>query len=316
MSKLNRFIKTSLAVLLVASLAIVIVPSAEAQVAPCGDNVGAPSMTPTLSSPSGRVKPITDTAQLKGKIVYEAPEQASSITPIKMTITARAENPSWAVVTVSPSVVFFQIESNGKTTKTIEPTVSVALTKDAPAFAQQNIYLKAETDAGTCVKAAPALETPALIKADFYERTQARFGKTILQASQNDQVSIPLTIENFGNGAISVVFKNNEQTSKNLVLALPGLQIIPSTIAGGETSKLDIPIDVKTPFKNGYENRQDQLVIDIQGTSADDASVKLNTPLQVSAVIQTQGVYVPGFEAVTLITALLGAVLAHRRLNQ
>lgn len=305
------------AVFFSALVAVSIAPTGEAQTVPACTSTSDAKLAPKSVSAdsSGPLKPITGIREYDITFSYEVPAQSKSVTQIPITLSVRAEQ-GWAIPTLDKTKDFVLVDaSSGQAVaKDVKAKLTVVLSKDAPAFAQQNIVISYEAGAGTCITPVAKSEMQIPIKAGFYERYQARFEKTIWKTGQNSQIQIPLTVENFGNGPIQIRFKINEQTSGKLNLAPPGIQIIQSTISGGDTNKLTIPIDVQTPFQNGYENRRDQLVLDIEGSAADDTALGL-TPLQLNAVIQTQGVYVPGFEAVTMLTALLGAILVSRRLR-
>ncbi len=297
--------------------ALVITPVATAQGqldAACG-NVAVPSLTVTPKAGNNNpIRPVTDTGQVQFDVVYEVNQGGgASVTPVTLNFEASTSDPGFTTLTWAPASLDIQVANNGPTKKEQTVTVSVAFDRSAPAFKTSTISLTVSGTGGTCVVPPTEKTERSQVKVGFYEQVQAAFTSQIFKASQNSQVSIPMKIENFGNGAVQMRFQiNADLTSKELSLPVPAPVIVPSTAQGGETNKAEFTVDVKTPFKNGYQNRQDSVTLDISGTSSDDTSVAIQ-PLQVSAVIQTQGVYVPGFGAATLFAALGMLAFAGRR---
>lgn len=311
---MNKTTRILLATLLAAIMIPVMTPGAEAQ-GPTDTvctNAVKPSLDGSLSIGNNIIRPIVGLETVNVEYTYKADAQGTSITSVPVLFEAKADK-SWLTVTLEKSQAFVAINQNGPTDAPAKTTLSVSVSKDAPAFEKATITVTATAGGGACL---PPVSTPVpaqtTVQADFYENYQARFDQAIWKTGQNARIQVPMTLENFGNGALRVQFAVAEGTSEKLNLALPGPQVVDSTIAGGDTNKLNIPIDVQTPFKNGYENRRDNLLIDITGASAFDTSKKV-TPLQLSGVIQTQGVYVPGFEAVTLLGAAIALAFMSRR---
>ncbi|MBW3581482.1 MAG: hypothetical protein KY455_00130 [Euryarchaeota archaeon] len=307
------------AVFFTALVAVSITPTAQAQdspLSPACTSVADASISGTFAPLSfKRLKPITGFEPITVDFAYKSSGGSKSVTQVPVTFSYTVDK-SWAQVSLDKTTAFAAVSDSAQEKSVELPvTVSVAFTQAAPAFEQVNIKVTATPGDGTCVKKAAPTTVEIPIKADFYERYQARFEKTIHKTGQNAQIQIPLTVENLGNAGIQIRFKINEKTSDKLNFAPPGPQIIQSTISGGENNKLTIPIDVQTPFKNGYENRRDQLILDIEGNAADESTIAL-TSLQLTAVIQTQGVYVPGFGAVSMLFALLGAIFMTRRFRE
>jgi hypothetical protein len=298
-------------VALLALLAVVPSP-ASAQLVPAGcDVTGIANLSVSIPADERPITPITGVRTITATVTYTAVQQASSITPVEVTVRARAQD-AWATVTVGKSNFFVNIEANAPTRQAEPIPLTITLNRNAPAFQDTKITVEAEASEGTCVTAAEG-DGEQTIKAGFYEQYSARFERLVWPAGQNSQIQIPTTIENFGNGAITV-FLNNPQNgeadrgARGLVVTPPsGQVIVESDKQGGSRTTVTVNVEVQTPFKNGYENRRDAIAVQVTGTSTDQRDITLN------AVVQTQGVYVPGFEAAALLTALLGVAMLQMR---
>ncbi|MBW3582228.1 MAG: hypothetical protein KY455_03920 [Euryarchaeota archaeon] len=219
-----------------------------------------------------------------------------------LTYTATADK-EWATVTLdkeSDTVEFSATDCAHEVEHIRTVTARVSFGADAPAYQKANVRLLPRIDDR------PGGEASTEFVAGFYERWQARFEQSVVRAGPWEHVTIPLTIENHGNGAIKVRFPVNEMTSKALTLAPPGTQIVPSLIQGFQQNRLTIPIDVRTPDDGP---RMDQIIIDIEGNSADDETIRLS-PLQVSAVVHTDAAGGSASEAPGIAPMVLLLLLA------
>lgn len=299
-----------------------VLPAVQAQTVPvCAQDLATSQITlkdKVVTNPGGTenvIKPITGTAQVKFTFVYTADQQARSISPVPVAITHKASVP-WLTTSVGQQNAFITINSESQegTKEEFIVLVDVTASDQAPAFGKGDVTVTATGGTGTCVMASETSTASQQMIAGFYENYQARFQTAIWKTGQNERIQIPLIVNNYGNGHIKVQMAPSEGTGKRLNFALPGVQTVESQIAGGSATEVTIPIDIQTPFKNGYENRRDQFNLQVTGYYFADPLQKI-TPVDLQAVIQTQGVYVPGFDAVAMLGAVLGiALLARRRL--
>lgn len=311
-----QFKNTMLGMLALSAIILATIPATEAQTVPvCAQDIANAQIvlkSKGFSAGESNVKPITGLSTAKFTFTYSSDTQARTITQIPITIAHAADVP-WLTTSVGTSKTFITLDpsSNSGGSQDFEVSVDVTASDQAPAFAKGNVKVTVSGGPGTCVKAAPPTEGSQQIVAGFYENYQARFQTAIWKTGQNERIQIPLIINNFGNGAIKVQLSPAEGTSSSLNFALPGLQTVESLIAGGSTNEVQIPIDLQTPFKNGYENRRDQFNLEVTGYYFADTNQKL-TPVPLQAVIQTQGVYVPGFDVVAMLGAVIGAAFLAR----
>lgn len=314
----KRIIAILFATVMLGTVVLAMVPSGSAQLNTACGNVAKPALSITNPQQVGGpapIKPVTGQGQVKFDVEYLS-QQGYSVTPVLVTVTVTPQDQGFTSITWSPSVFAIEMpaQPGGQPISDSETiTVDFAFTQDAPAFKPTRLNIQVTASEGTCVEAPDQVtgQSPQL-SVGFYESYQARFDKSIHKTGQNAQVTIPMVLQNFGNGDIQVNFALAENSASSLATALPPPVIVRSLATGGETDTANIPLDVQTPFKNGYENRRDTLILNIGGNSVDDIDTALK-PVQLTAVVQTQGVYVPGFEAVTMLTALIGALFVARR---
>ncbi|MBW3582229.1 MAG: hypothetical protein KY455_03925 [Euryarchaeota archaeon] len=272
---------TSRTVLMLVPLAIlllVLVPNSSAQ-DPLG--LGRYSVTVHVEAEHGTIRPITDIgiAQIRIDVSCQPTSLETGLQPHHLTYSVHTDQP-WAVVRLAKTSDHFS-SLPGDCQKGISRTdivqAEVAMTKDAPAYAQARIFFEARMDSGEPARA------EWVQMAGFYERWQARFDQTILKVGPNDQFQLPLVIENHGNGAIQVRTHIDDASSKALNVVTPGPIVVGSPLAGADTGRYTLAIDGRSPAESG---RTDQLVLRLTGGSADDTSIVIQ-PKQLNAVIQT-----------------------------
>jgi hypothetical protein len=306
-------------VLIALAALLVIVPQpATAQLGTiCNDPAQATlAVTGATSSP---ITPISGQQELRINYVYRAPAHATSITPVPIQFTVSGE-PSWANVVLDQTVDFVNIDQQGETHHPASVTLTVSVSANAPAFDRARFQITATALEGTCVSGATN-SAPIEVTPGFLERWSTRFDQSILQFGQNTAFQIPMSVTNSGNGAIQVEFRQIEREESTVngrsldVVVPPGLSTVGSE-AQGQNNRETFNVDVQTPFRNGYMNERFPLAVEISGVSADETTIELR-PATLRAVVQTQGVFVPGFEVMTALLAMLGiAMTLHMRRRQ
>lgn len=202
--------------------------------------------------------------------------------PVKFEPTPQDD---WAVLTVSATqahVEFSAEECVAGKAKDVEVTVASQYGKEAPAFTTTTNALVAKLDDGTTAKAEWNEQV------GFYDNHQTRFEQAIWKVEPGGTFFLPIDVQNFGNGDILVTASLNEETSDALTFTLPDPVVVPSPYTGTEGQTEPILLEVTAPNAKGYENRRDNIVLDITVVSADDRSI-VAQPEQIAAAIQTQG---------------------------
>lgn len=297
------------------ALVLIVPQPAAAQDVPAGCDTTAVSTLSLTGDTSDAITPISGAQELTVGFTYTAPAAAYSLTPVPIEFSVSGE-PGWANVVISERIVFVPIAENEATEVSESIGLTVSVDANAPAFEKAKFEVQADAKQGTCVTASQATADME-ITPGFLERWSSRFDQSILQFGQNTAFQIPVTVENQGNGAIEVQFQQIERDESKVdgraldVVVPPGFSEIGSEAQGGEKTRT-FNVDVQTPFRNGYMNERFPLAVEISGTSADQQGIELR-PATLRAVVQTQGVFVPGFEMIPMLVALVGVAMIQMR---
>jgi hypothetical protein len=155
--------------------------------------------------------------------------------------------------------------SQGRTSLTGSIILDVTVEANAPAYTRPQITVTANASQGTCVTAAGPATATFNIQPGFYELWQARFGQSIHKYGQNTNFQIPLVVENSGNGRIEVQvahLRDENGNGRGMDVVVPGgRHPVGSEAQGHSDRSMTLPIDVQTPFKNGYMNERIPLTI-------------------------------------------------------
>lgn len=242
-----------------------------------------------------------------------------SINPITISITP-TKPPAYAEITVQPTILSFAPPSTpaptgtgggGDSGQTLKFAVTVVFSRDAPAFKTTPFSLNAAATAGTCIHSTTTqAPTTFPVTPGFYGVLSASVPKTIQKAGQGSEVTFPMTIENLGNGQIKVFFQVEGQGkgTRSLQVTTPTEVTIDSLAQGGNSNTRVVNLNVNTPFKNGYMNALNAIRVVITSQSPERTGIE-GDKASLSMLVRTQGVYVPGFDSVLMIGALLGAAM-------
>lgn len=295
---------------------LMLVPQpASAQLNVVCDDPAPANLALKVKSQPDAITPITGVETVTLEYTYTAPTHAKSITPIRVDISKSGE-PSWANVVLAQTNDFLNIAEDGPTEVTRDISIDIDVGVDGPAFTRESVTISVEAIGGTCVSPADAATADVTIQPGFHEQWQVRFEQSIHRHGQNTNFQIPLRVDNLGNGMIEVRLREIGEDSggPKLDVVVPGgFHQVGAEVQGRGEPTVTLPIDVQTPFRNGYMNERIPLALEISGRSADQQEIEL-TPAELQAQVQTQGVFVPGFGTVTAVLALLGiAVLQVQR---
>ena len=233
---------------------------------------------------------------------------APPVDPVSVRAEVTADEP-WATVTVAPAEALVEIPPEACVQGIPVVTrfnITTSLAETAPAFATVSLQITA-TAAGAEPVSAAWTET-----AGIFFNHQARFEKSIWKAAPGTEVHVPLTVENGGNAAISVQSSIGNGTSSGFEVRLPEPFVVDAF--GGRST---VKVEVKVPEGGVYENRQDQLVLDLAFEAAAQPAFDAEPGAQVTAVIQTQGSSLGASSASVVLVlaglAALGVLVGPRR---
>lgn len=205
--------------------------------------------------------------------------------------------------------------------------IAVAVTRDAPAFEPIRIVVQATPTAGKgsqqdqcSIINGPAVTQEVFLIPDYLPSISYIPDSTILKTGQNKQIAFPIRMINFGNFPSRVSTELVGGTG-GLAVNTPPEIFIDSKVTGGATAKNEerVNIGIITAGKNGYTNKVYSFQVKFIG-KADSTGTNLQTqPVgPMSFTVKVQGVYVPGFDASSVLSALgiglLGLGFMRRRL--
>lgn len=286
----------------------------------------AAAQQPTLSIPNpsvgSNITPEVGAEDLDITFNYDLPSQGfnlagayQSFVPISTTFSCdqgiSVEGPATVIVPIDS-----QQTTGGRHSHT-EP-FRISATKDAKGLTRSECTITAQAQAiqDLAVPESNQVNQKFQVTVDYYDSLSVNIPTPIQRAAPQREISFTLSITNFGNADTRLLFSipeggapNEERYDWNSVL--PTAQVVGTAIGGGN-NVLDTTFTVSTPARTGWNNILDGYTIQIS-PQADILSSAKGTPVTASVLVRVRGVYVPGFEAVAMIGALLGGAVAIRR---
>ncbi|MHB8604152.1 MAG: hypothetical protein ACYDCK_02760 [Thermoplasmatota archaeon] len=298
-----------------------------ATVAAFAPPAAAQGSTQAPATVSMKITPLTDPVQplsglgiMKIDVNYQYFAPASAVpspTAVHLKVT---DQPPWAVISISPSTIFFPIQpgTSPGTTVTDSPisvNVLITTTADAPAFTAAPLKISATADPNTGVIAGSTADDQTQIQAGFFSIIDAQVAEPVKIERPQSAVTIPITLTNFGNANTKVTFSIVEK-SGNLQIVVPQPLTMESKQTGGKLYQQVVAFTVQTPYHNGYLNEPATVQLGLSSVYALDPTKKGDTT-QVSVLVTTKGFYVPGFDPTLLVFGLVGvAAILGRRKNR
>ena len=295
-----------LAATFVATALLSLVPTAAAQ--------QQAQISVVLNPPSEPVKPLQAPISFTGTVTLIADSSAYSGiigVPVAYTVT---KQPAWANVLVSPSTDIFPVgtstpSQNFQSSRPI--TVTVTASDAAPAFQADQIEITATTTSTPGGKAVSG-KGNVPITADYFSIIDVQLAEAIKVERPQSVVSFPVKISNYGNANTKVTFTIGDGTSQNLQVPVPNPVTLQSKQAGGNQISADIPLNIQTPYKNGYMNEVGIVNYKITSAYALDPKIK-GDESSVSVLVTTRGFYVPGPSPILFVGLVAAAALLLRR---
>jgi len=264
------------------------------------------SLVITVTPNDSKVKPLQGglTYTAKAVLTYDQSAQAGVIgVPVSFTPGAK---PNWASVLVSPNNAIFTLGAGGtpgaQGTSSIDLTITVTATSDAPAFQPETVTINAATNPGPPGKSISGTGQ-FQIQADYFSILDVQVAEPVKVERPQVPVVFPVKITNLGNANTKVTWSVHD-SSPGLVVPVPPALIVQSKQAGGTTNTADVTVTVQTPYHNGYLNEVGTVNYDLKSAYAIDPTVKGDSA-QVSLLITTRGFYVPGPELGLLLGAFV-----------
>lgn len=224
--------------------------------------------------------------------------------------------PSWLTVTVSPTTALFTVppEAAGGQGETSPQAFNVifSATGDAPAIRPTEVSVAFTPTAGTGDLNTNPNSVSFTVTADYYSIVGLQLPSPFLRVAPTDTATFPLTITNDGNGDTLFTFEITQVGNEKWQVPVPSQITVPSTQSGAESNQRQVPFQVTTALGTQYYNDIGVVTARVSPFFAPQPE-KTGVPTSVSFLAHFQGVYVPGFEAAALVTAIGASALLVRR---
>lgn len=252
------------------------------------------------------IKPLSGFAVLQAEVKYSYFAAGSTALVASKVQLKVAEQPPWAVVTISPSTLLFTIQGtpsgNTVTAPAQKVSIIVTTTADAPAFTAGNLRIQANAEANQPIGPSNA-EDQTLIQADFFSILDAQVQQPIRVVGPQKAVDFPVTVSNFGNANTKVLFELASEPSGGLVVPIPQPVTLEARQTGGKNTQQTVQFSIQTPFRNGYLNQPGLANLKLKSAYALDAQKK-GEELTLSVLVTTKGFYVPGPDSVLMLAGI------------
>ncbi len=197
---------------------------------------------------------------------------------------------------------------------------NVEVTQDAPGESSILCTVRGKVTAifGSQVPETGTAQAQFPVKAAFLGLLSVNVPTTIKQAGPQKQIRYDLEISNLGNSRTDVLFTFPEGTdpTKGGWKPVPPTKItLESTAQGGSATTSTVGFLVSTPFKNGWNNEETTMTLEVTPTSTKDTS-SVGQVVQVNILARVRGVYVPTLEPILMVGAVLASAMVARMARQ
>jgi hypothetical protein len=303
--------RTGVLLATLAMIGVLFVPGGSAQEFQPTVTADTPGVSPKT------IFPETETGTLSIPVTYRMPPgtQLSFFSGPGIPVSVSFSNcPSYVSITGASSKVFAYPDPQTPDPSTQETfSLDVTIGRDAPGL--QSITCTANIDAeavGNGQIQAASDSVQFTVRADYYSLLQAKVSQKVQQAGPYKEVPFDIELTNFGNARTQVAFEVTERPSGGKWSVSVPENIILNSPNSGTGSPQDVAtLTVVTTYKNGWNNEQGAYTLQLNPTSADDPSKTGNT-ISTNMLVRVRGVYVPGFEPIVMLGAVIGVGLMAR----
>jgi len=323
-TKLVRATSIGLIAAFLISFLAIFVPPAVAQSGQARVEIS-PKGSPVDIGDDNRLDPEAELAKVTWDVKVTFPGVPGGCTSSYTVKYETAAKPTYSTVVLSPGAHAGTVgatqgavytSQTTESTKVFNPSMTISITREAPAFKDEEYKLKATvefpTNTNGCSLTGDNAVGSASIKNDYLALTNVVPSQYFQKAGQNKKVIFPIDVFNIGNGPSRVKVDIIPLGKNRLDSVIPPAELrLESRAQKGASALFKAPtrIEAQTPHSNGYTNSiysfQAKFSTSYDGagenTATDETSVTLS--------VQVQGVYVPGFDSVGMLAAL-GIALA------
>ncbi len=154
------------------------------------------------------------------------------------------------------------------------------------------------------------------VKADYFPLISSNVAGKVKDSGPRKNVGFDITLSNFGNAKTQVSFEVlSKPAGKRWQVLTPDPIILDTPNGGTEATSGTAKLSIATTYKNGWNNEQGAVQLKMTARAAEQLSNPNVLELQSNMLVRIRGVYVPGFEPVVMLGAVLGAGLMARMLR-
>jgi hypothetical protein len=193
---------------------------------------------------------------------------------------------------------------------------SLVATQDAPGETPIRCTFSGKVLAAGNVPETPTSQSQGVISVKFLGLLSASVPTTIKQGGPQKQIRYDIDLTNLGNSLTNVKFALPEESAGGgWKPVAPTELVLQSAQQGGTETTRQVSFLVSTPFKNGWNNKEDTFQLTITPTST--KSEATGNDITVSVLARVRGVYVPSLEPMIMLGAVLaGAMLLRAKRDE
>jgi hypothetical protein len=205
------------------------------------------------------------------------------------------EKPSWCSATVQQGTLSVTVQPD--ITSTVETTIAIQVTNNAPANSLGYIKVKATADRTSIIEGFENVFTLSFIPAYKSLINPSLPETNMKEIGPMDTAVLPITISNLGN-ARTIVFLDVTSIPEDWVAVVTS-QL---TLEEGAGSYGTAYLIVKPPKSFGYHNDEQTIKVSMQPVDAGDYSKRGEITYQ-TFLVQSRGFSTPGFETIVFLGA-------------
>jgi hypothetical protein len=236
-----------------------------------------------------------------------------STIPVKITPSCTTQG----LIITGPASILVSVDptKTGTSSKYVgDADFYISASRDVPGLKLQQCNVKAEVPSYVqdAAVAASSATQGLTVTVDYFPLISARVAQKIQQSGPQTQIPFDIQLENKGNAQTKVLFTlGNAETSSKWNPILPEVIDIDSFADPNPKTTDTVTFTVGTPFKNGWNNAEKSFQVLMSTTASLDPSKPGNT-LSASVLARVRGIYVPGFDPILMVGAVLGTALLSR----
>ncbi len=153
--------------------------------------------------------------------------------------------------------------------------------------------------------------TKTTVLVQYLGLISANVPTTISQAGPQKQIRYNIELTNLGNSRSNIRFDLEGETTGGWKPVEPTLITLESSAQGGAEVSKTVSFLVSTPYKNGWNNKEETFKLVVTPVSTKPAATE-GQAVEINVLARVRGVYVPTLEPMLMLGAILGAALVIR----